>query len=98
MTDGIQAMATAQPAAARRIAAGGEGAAARAAEQFEAAFLAEMLRHAGLARPPALFGGGAGEDRFASFLVRAYAERIAEAGGVGLAEHVADALRRAGAA
>ena len=59
-----------------------------AAEAFEAAFLAEMLSHAGIARPPEGFGGGAGEDGFASFLTQAYAEKIAATGRFGIAEAI----------
>jgi len=57
-----------------------------AAEKLEAAFLAEMLKSAGLGKTPEGFGGGAGEDQFASFLRQAQAEEIARAGGIGLAE------------
>ncbi len=71
-----------------------DAAAAAAAQRFEAAFLAEMLRHTGLGRPPEQFGGGPGEARFSGFLVRAYAERLAEAGGVGLARHIEAAILR----
>ena len=57
-----------------------------AAGQLEASFLAEMLRAAGLGKPPADFGGGAGEEQFTSFLVEAQAESLVAAGGIGLAE------------
>ncbi|MEL6197375.1 MAG: chemotaxis protein chel [Pseudomonadota bacterium] len=56
------------------------------AQAFEAAFLAEMFRHAGLARPRTQFGGGAGEAQFAPMLARLYAEQIAEARPLGIAE------------
>lgn len=65
---------------------------AQAARDFEAGFLAEMLKHAGFGKPRALFGGGAGEEAFASLLVREEARRLADAGGIGLAEHVFRAL------
>jgi len=55
---------------------------------LEAHFLAEMLRSAGLHRPPGDFSGGAGEDQFASFMVREQADQLARAGGIGLAEHL----------
>ncbi|MFN7002134.1 MAG: rod-binding protein [Roseinatronobacter sp.] len=58
------------------------------ARDFEAGFLAEMLSAAGAGRTPDTFGGGIGEDQFASFLVRAQAEQIAARGGIGLAEAV----------
>lgn len=63
-----------------------------AGRAFEAAFLAEMLRLAGVAKPPAQFGGGAGEDQFAPFLTQAYAERIAEIRPLGIGEAVTRAL------
>ena len=63
-----------------------------AALQLEASFLKEMLEAGGLGKPPAAFGGGAGEDQFASFLLEAQATRLARAGGVGLAESLFRAL------
>ena len=41
-----------------------------AAQNLEAAFLAEMLQSAGLGKTSESFGGGAGEDQFGSFLVQ----------------------------
>lgn len=64
-----------------------------AAEKLEATFLAEMLKAAGLGESRTGFGGGAGEDQFSSFLVQAQAEEMAQAGGVGLAEAIFDALK-----
>jgi Rod binding domain-containing protein len=64
-----------------------------AALQLEASFLKEMLEAGGLGRSPVAFGGGAGEDQFASFLLEAQAMRLARAGGVGLAESLFRALR-----
>lgn len=55
------------------------------ARALEATFLAEMLGHAGLGAPGAAFGGGHGEDQFASFLKQEQARLIVEKGGVGLA-------------
>jgi flagellar protein FlgJ len=66
-----------------------------AARAFEAAFLARMLDHAGLGRVPSALGGGPGEGQFASFLVQAQAERLAAAGGIGLAEAIYATLDRA---
>ena len=63
-----------------------------AAVRLEAGFLREMLEGAGLGRPPAGFGGGAGEEQFASFLLDAQAERLARSGGIGLAELIVRAL------
>ncbi|MEP1934484.1 MAG: rod-binding protein [Paracoccaceae bacterium] len=64
-----------------------------AAEKLEAAFLAEMLKSAGVGDSRNEFGGGAGEDQFASFLRQAQAERMVEAGGIGLAESLFEALK-----
>ena len=41
-----------------------------AAQQLEATFLAQMLKSAGMGATRESFGGGAGEDQFASFPVR----------------------------
>ena len=64
-----------------------------AAEKLEAAFLAEMLKSAGLGEGRDAFGGGAGEDQFSSFLVQAQAEKMVEAGGIGLAEALFESLK-----
>lgn len=64
-----------------------------AATRLEAAFLKEMLAAAGLGRAAAGFSGGAGEEQFSSFLIEAQAQRLAEAGGVGLAESLFEALK-----
>lgn len=66
-----------------------------AAVQLEATFLAEMLKSAGLGAKRDQFGGGAGEDQFGSFLVRAQADIIAENGGIGLAESLFKSLLEA---
>jgi Rod binding domain-containing protein len=64
----------------------------RKAEALEAAFLAEMLGHAGMGGARHAFGGGAGEEQFESFLRQAQAEALVRRGGVGLAEHIMRAL------
>jgi len=64
-----------------------------AAQAFEAAFLAEMLRHAGVGQAPDSFNGGAGEAAFSGTLIEAYADRIAE---VGLAERIFRSLAARG--
>jgi len=64
-----------------------------AAENLEASFLAEMLKAAGYGEARDGFGGGAGEAQFASFLVDAHAQEMVKAGGIGLAEHLFDALK-----
>jgi len=64
----------------------------KAAVDLEASFLAEMLKSAGFGKSRDSFGGGAGEDQFGSLLVRAQAEKMAQAGGIGLAESLYQAL------
>lgn len=64
-----------------------------AADKLEAAFLAEMLKSAGFGQTPETFGGGSGEDQFSSFLVQAQAEKMVEAGGIGLSEQIFNALK-----
>lgn len=59
-----------------------------AAVKLEATFLAEMLKSAGLGETAGTFGGGAGEEQFTSFLRDAQAGKIAESGGLGLAESI----------
>lgn len=65
----------------------------KAAQDLEANFLREMLKSAGLNATESGFGGGIGEDQFASFLTEAQAQEIARAGGIGLAETIFDALK-----
>lgn len=70
----------------------------RAAQEFEAVFLAEMLEHAGLGRTREGFGGGAGEAAFGDMLTREWAESLARRGGVGLAERLVEAFAASGIA
>ncbi len=64
------------------------------ARALESAFLSEMLSHAGLGRgSDAAFGGGIGEDQFASFLRQAQADVMVRRGGIGLAEQLFRAMR-----
>ena len=63
------------------------------AMELEARFLAEMLRHAGAGTAPQGFDGGVGEEQFASFLREAQADAIVRRGGIGLAEHLFNALK-----
>ncbi|WP_084794703.1 rod-binding protein [Pseudoponticoccus marisrubri] len=62
-------------------------------EQLEAVFLAEMLKSAGVGKTPDAFGGGIGEDHFASFLRQEQAQNLAARGGIGLAEALFDSLK-----
>ena len=64
-----------------------------AAKKLETAFLAEMLKSAGLGKARTAFGGGTGEDQFSSFLVDAQAEQMVEAGGIGLAENLFNIMK-----
>lgn len=80
MPDPINAAALPPPPPARH------GPAWDAARALEANFLAEMLKSAGLGETPEGFGGGPGEEQFASFLRREQAEAMVRAGGIGLAE------------
>lgn len=57
-----------------------------AAQKLESSFLAEMLKFGGAERPPGSFGGGIGEEQFASFLTEAEATAMVKHGGIGLAE------------
>ena len=62
------------------------------AQELEASFLAEMLKHAGLGETPEAFGGGAGEEQFASLLRQEQAKALVSAGGIGLAEQIFKSL------
>ena len=64
-----------------------------AANKMEASFLAEMLTSAGLGKSSSEFGGGAGEDQFASFLVQEQAMMMVKAGGIGLSEALFESLK-----
>ena len=66
----------------------------KAAEAFEAAYLAEMLKYTGLNAMPDGFDGGAGEAAFGSLLTDEYARLLAERGGIGIAEQVFEALKQ----
>mgnify|MGYP006272799365 FL=1 len=65
-----------------------------AAQELEAMFIAEMLKHAGMGKTPEGFGGGVGEEQFAGFLRQEQAREIAAQGGIGLAESIIRAMAR----
>lgn len=71
----------------------------RAAEEFEAVFLSEMLgpMFEGI-DTEGLGGGGMGEQIFRPMLIERYAEAIGRAGGVGLADSVVREFMRMQAA
>jgi Rod binding domain-containing protein len=62
------------------------------AKAFEASFLAEMLKASGLGESRSEFGGGAGEDAFASMMVDEQAQLMVERGGIGLSESIFQSL------
>lgn len=64
-----------------------------AAKKLEASFLAEMLKSAGLGAARGDFGGGAGEEHFSSFLIQEQAQAMVEAGGIGLAQSLFEAMK-----
>ncbi|MDH3474921.1 MAG: rod-binding protein [Rhodospirillales bacterium] len=61
----------------------------RAAEDFEAMFLSQMLApvFADIGKD-AMFGGGPGEQVYRSMMVQEYGKAIARAGGLGIADSV----------
>ena len=62
------------------------------AEELEVTFLGEMLASAGLGDLPESFGGGIGEEQFASMLRQEQARQMVAGGGIGLAESIYAAL------
>lgn len=63
------------------------------ARDLEASFLSEMLKYSGLGKSRESFGGGAGEDQFASLLIDEQARAMVDAGGIGLAESIFENLK-----
>ena len=62
------------------------------AQALETQFLSEMLKSAGVGKTPEGFGGGSGEDQFASFMRDEQARQMTQAGGIGLAQSLYDAM------
>ena len=62
------------------------------AKELETAFLSEMLSFSGLGTVSTEFGGGVGEDQFASFLRQEQARLMVERGGIGLARTIFESL------
>lgn len=62
------------------------------AQELEASFLTEMLKHAGFGESRGSFGGGVGEEQFASLLRAEHARALVERGGIGLAQSLYTAL------
>ncbi len=68
----------------------------KAAEDFEAVFITQMLNSMweGV-EPDPMFGGGQGETVFRGLLMDEYGKAISRSGGIGLAEHVHEILLQA---
>ncbi len=64
------------------------------AKELEASFLSEMLGYAGLGASEGSFGGGIGEEQFASFMREAQAKQMVAHGGIGLAEQLFRAMSK----
>jgi flagellar protein FlgJ len=80
-----------------RLAAPADSASAKAAEEFEATFIASFLGEMMEQARPKIAGGGAGEQIFNSLLTDEIAKEIARTGGLGLSQSIAaqlDAYRR----
>lgn len=93
MTSPVSAAVQA-PLSATQIGPEREAELRQVAEDLEASFLAEMLKHSGLGSARSEFGGGYGEEQFSSFLRNEQARAFAARGGVGLAESLFNALVR----
>lgn len=65
-----------------------------AAQALETSFIAEMLKGAKIGAPRQEFGGGTGEDQFASMLQDQQADMLQRRGGFGLAESIYQAMRK----
>ncbi len=61
-------------------------------QEFEATFLNEMLKNAGLTGREGEFSGGVGEEAFSGLLTQQYASAMTKAGGIGLAEWIYNSL------
>lgn len=64
-----------------------------AAEEYEAVFIGQMLKHMfeGVETDP-MFGGGPSEDIYRSMMVEEFGRSMASAGGVGLADQIVRSL------
>lgn len=66
-----------------------------AAKDFEAVFMAEMLKPMfEQIKPNGMFGGGKGEEVFQGMMVQEYGKMMAERGGIGIAEQVKEEMLR----
>ncbi len=65
----------------------------KAAEEFEAVFVSQMLAPMfETLESDTMFGGGPGEDIYRSMMVEEYGKTIARSGGIGIADAVAREL------
>lgn len=78
----------------RTVPPGENSALRKATDALEAEFLNEMLDAAGVGKTSETFGGGIGEEQFASFLRREQATEMIRHGGIGLSESIFNALSR----
>lgn len=60
----------------------------KAAEDFEAVFLAQMLQHMFKGVDPDPMTDGPGEDIYQSMMIDEYGKILARSGGIGVADHV----------
>jgi len=65
----------------------------KAAQEFEAVFISEMMKpmFAGI-KTDGTFGGGKGEEVFRSMLVQEYGKNIAQTRSLGIADHIKAAM------
>lgn len=66
----------------------------KAAQALETNFISEMLKDAKIGAPREDFGGGVGEEQFASLLQDKQAELLQRRGGFGLAESIYRAMKK----
>ena len=61
----------------------------KAAKEFEAVFISEMLGHMfeGISTDP-MFGGGKGEEVFHGLLINEYGKKVAEGPGIGISDQL----------
>ncbi len=67
----------------------------KAAQDFEAVFISEMLSHMfkGLETDP-MFGGGPGEDMFRGMMIQEYGKKMAAGHGIGISDQMQKMLIR----
>ncbi len=63
------------------------------AEKFEASFIAQMLKHGGLAKALTTTGGK-DTEAFTTFYIEQLANKVVDNGGFGLADNIYEQLRK----